>query len=476
MSSKPVTTLLARRAPPSAPRAIPGQHMARETVPIADLRSMRELHPKDRTTLLKEQLQIQKEDLFLDIGCGRGNVLLDALDLGCSIAIGVEFNPGCKAMLERILADSEKQKKWCTTVARGIGGGGTVYYLRHITSKRAATLYFVIGDLLDLTWETLTSRCPKLSTQLTTTWRVYWYGTVMNAAVKKNVCERMLNHMPNGTRAVYVHLPHGQYASGGKTRDPLFQYGLAKGDSNGWMLRRLARDRCDYLLTTTSEEVVGFLYTKSSDTACHVCGGMDHKEWKRSGKRCPDGRVGSSLAQSNRKKRRDAVLTARREEVLASAEAFAVLRSEVLPQFEGRLTKEMFDFHEDESDQAMHDDEHDEMVEESDDDEMEDDDLMSSGSEYMSDEEPRDPDLTFRHRMAKRARVVRGQPPTTEEAKSKTIALEEAIQHAVIEYPPQGLGIEDSSGGGGRFGVSGARIPFRRRRIGAFSALNPPIW
>ena len=118
MSSHPVHRPQVRRAPPaSAASAAPP--------PLADMRSIRELKGPSRALILDQQLQVQAGDTFLDLGCGRGLVLLDALSRGCSAAVGVEFNANCQGMLEDVL----RQSQWSVLSQTEIAGGGKAYRL-----------------------------------------------------------------------------------------------------------------------------------------------------------------------------------------------------------------------------------------------------------------------------------------------------------------------------------------------------------
>jgi len=347
---------------------------------------MRELTKESRELIFEQQLQVKVGDVFLDLGCGRGLVLLEALERGCTTAVGVESNRNCLNMMEDVI----RQRQW--TVTQKIERDSVTSYLL-MRNEQKATVYFVVGDLGSLTLEELSKRCDlTFGDNL----RVYWYGTIMLREVKANVCQHIFNEMPAKARMVYVHLP---WDFDVKTRDVLYQYGLIRK----WKLCRESMVQGKYLQTVSDEEVATFLYVLDDDTACNICGSFDHQEWKRSEKRCPNGGGEHSSVHT----RRENVLNARAREEKRVEQAFKKLRSEVLPDFKGRLKPEDLGG----VVAGNTDDADDISLGSSKSSESEDPSEMSSeGSvetRYESDTEPTDPRLTLKGRLMAHARAVR---------------------------------------------------------------------
>ena len=363
----------------------------------ANERSARELTPNSRAVVLEQQLR--PTDQFVDLGCGRGHVVADALDLGCTECVGVDNNPGVTEML----LNTVRSRGW--TILEGSGEGVDTSY-RIMKRHRKATVRVVIGDL-----ETMASvPRPRRVEGGWAAWRaklgVYWFGTIMPPRVKRNVCRRLLNALPNTTRVAYVHLPFGQLEDlDAKGRDPLFRYGLSREFR---LLRRTSTSRADYLLTergsqgyVAHEEAASFLYVKS------------------------DPSFGSNQSCAERQAARDAA-RARKADVYQERERAALVVLDAVKESsalavemrKGQLSAADFQGSPAPSDAAEGGGE---LLCSSDEDtgQMESDDDSDGSSRYASDGEPPDEDLDvqteYRRMLRDHTRSVRNLPTTAEE-------------------------------------------------------------
>ena len=306
----------------------------------ANARSLRELTKESRDVVLDQQLQVGPDDVFLDFGCGRGLVMLDALER-CRVAVGVELNKGMLPYLERAI----KERGWSVVRSDVVEGDGRAYRLERC--GRDALLIFLVGNLAAMLFDHLERRCGRDGVSWNNPIKIYWYGTIMPKEVKQNVCT-MLNAFPSGTRLAYVHLPIGTFDENGiliqeKTRDPLFDYGLEHTD---WEMKRATwTSRADHLLTesgqqcadsyTAQERVASFLYVKGDDQSCEYCGDTRCPgPFDKTGTRCPKM---TSEDEEKRRRRWHEIQDAGYE---AEADALKELRGLTKELRTGRLTQD----------------------------------------------------------------------------------------------------------------------------------------
>lgn len=140
-SSPPSAAAKAAKAAKLSARA------AKRAAKDANKRSHRELTSSSRAVVLKQQLALdlrvgeaKESSQFLDLGCGRGLVLLDALDLGATEVVGIDFNRGVEGMMA-----SEIAKRGWTVESHSRLRDGVGYLL--VREATRATLRLVIGDL-----------------------------------------------------------------------------------------------------------------------------------------------------------------------------------------------------------------------------------------------------------------------------------------------------------------------------------------
>jgi len=225
-----------------------------------------ELSPESRQVVLRQQLQLSARSRFLDIGCGRGMVLIDALNLGVKMVVGVDKNPDMLNEVRRTL----KASRWAVVKERHYSledqTPDVVYYVvRGDDPNTLSSVRIVIADLIHIT------DFPKpidTTTDNEVNWnadsRMYWYGMLMHDDVKRGVCKALQKVIVRG-RVVYVYQP-GNDDPLDRKRDPLFEYGLKRKE---WKLcRRTWATRADFLDTTGTppEDASSFLYVRGSLT------------------------------------------------------------------------------------------------------------------------------------------------------------------------------------------------------------------
>ena len=226
-----------------------------------NIRTERELTQSSRAVVLEQQLWVGPGTTMVDLGCGRGEVLIDAAELGATLCVGVDFNADVASML----ADTIRRRGWTATPMPSIDGDRA---WRLSKGERRCTLRFVLGDLRSMPAVPM----PRDAQGRVVGWSpgvsVYWYGTIMPQPIKSNVCAQMLASMPPQTRVAFIHLPYGHLDDGFdsnriKRRGVLFSFGLPRH-------YRLLRNRCpcvraDCLQTNAGEEAASFLYGKQAD-------------------------------------------------------------------------------------------------------------------------------------------------------------------------------------------------------------------
>ena len=370
----------------------------------ADLRSQRELTASSRAVVL-QQLRLRVGDQLLDLGCGRGRVLLDALDLGATEVVGIDLNRG----VERMLSAEMQRRGWVVTERTSLSDG--VGYRLKRREKRA-TLRLMLGDLQHMGAPPPPIRFAGGLSSWSEAVCVFWYGAVMLPQVKRNVCSRVLSALPKNARLAYVHLPFGSLAGDPdrKTRDPLFAYGL---DREWRLLRDSETFRADYLQTEAAasergpEETASFLYVKGAT--------LFPSSTRRE----------SQAAQNATDARREQVLAERGRQSLSELRALqegsamaAEWRKGAIagnPHLTSRLDASRNERETDEEDEDSEEGEAVDVDEDEDVDEDVDEEDESSASDYASDDEPPDADLAVRRQYRRLLRdrhvAVRQEPP-----------------------------------------------------------------
>ena len=222
----------------------------------------REISEKSLLAVM-EQLQVNDTDTFLDLGCGRGKPLVQAVEKGCRYVVGIDFN---EKVVDQVRLCFEESFYLCKPRKR-IGTNWFLFELK----KKGRSSFLILGqkDLTKLDYHTLKTTCQTLfpSSERPPNFVVYWYGTVFLPTLKTHICVYLLNHMPRGTRIAYV-----AFADTAKHGEELFDHGL-----NVYHLYNThPAHRVQHLLThsqkiSDAECVDSFLYIKYA-LPCPKCG------------------------------------------------------------------------------------------------------------------------------------------------------------------------------------------------------------
>ena len=166
--------------------------------PMQTLKPSRTLNLDDTKSILRYQLQITETDTLIDLGCGVGVVLVQALILGCPRVVGIDSNPYSLKKIQEML-DAHGFSAWTCKTWGKPGMWGLCARLVNTRTNTPHILHIVCGDLGSVQLADLNameihfSECTKL----------YLYGTVWPEQVKRNTIH-LVNNMPGNPRLAWI--------------------------------------------------------------------------------------------------------------------------------------------------------------------------------------------------------------------------------------------------------------------------------